>query len=59
MFNVFKHSKAGAVKVDLFMTKDKLQLSIEDNGVGFNVKDLNTMGFAKMGLRGYRNGSLS
>jgi signal transduction histidine kinase len=52
MFNVFKHSKAGAVKVDLFMTKDKLQLSIEDNGVGFNVKDLNTMGFAKMGLRG-------
>ncbi|MEA4852172.1 MAG: sensor histidine kinase, partial [Paludibacter sp.] len=34
--NIVKHAKASEVKVKLLQTNDSLQLSITDNGIGFN-----------------------
>nr|WP_281417542.1 ATP-binding protein [Alkaliphilus flagellatus] len=38
--NVQKHSHATMVKIKLEMTKRNLYVLVEDNGIGFNIKDL-------------------
>lgn len=38
MSNIAEHSKATAVKINLYLTDNKLVLKIEDNGIGFEPK---------------------
>jgi len=53
--NILKHSEATQVKVDLIHTEKNLQLIIEDNGRGFNVKKyLKQKDITKMGLQGIK-----
>jgi signal transduction histidine kinase len=46
LVNVVKHSKAGNVKVSVTRCEDKIQIRVEDNGVGFRPVE-------KKGLSGY------
>jgi signal transduction histidine kinase len=48
--NISKHSKATEVKIDIQATKDSFCLRVEDNGIGFNIKQ-NTTGFGLKGMR--------
>ncbi len=51
--NVLKHSKASLVMVSLLIKKNKIQLIIEDNGQGFDFKNLkNGIHTEKLGLSG-------
>lgn len=38
--NVIKHSKAKNVDINLYLRKDKIFLSIKDNGIGFDLKEI-------------------
>ncbi|GAA3508996.1 hypothetical protein GCM10022393_21260 [Aquimarina addita] len=40
--NTVKHSKASKLTVDVQYDKEKLVINAKDDGVGFNIKDLNT-----------------
>jgi len=54
-FNVIRHSKATALKIMLILSDNQIELTIEDNGKGFNFDEYKkTAGAAKMGLRGIR-----
>jgi signal transduction histidine kinase len=48
--NIYKHSRATKVKIDIQVTKDSLCLRVEDNGIGFDTKQ-NTTGFGIKGMR--------
>ncbi|HEX3027064.1 MAG TPA: ATP-binding protein, partial [Clostridia bacterium] len=48
--NVQKHSGANHVKLSLSLEKEKILLSIEDNGRGFNVSDKNDSAGKAFGL---------
>jgi signal transduction histidine kinase len=37
MTNIFRHAKASQVKISLTIEQDELQLSVQDNGIGFEV----------------------
>ena len=50
--NVIRHARASRVDVSLERLKDSLILSIEDNGVGFDIS--NEVGSKKLGLFGMR-----
>ncbi len=47
--NIIKHSKATTIKISLRYNTDHLQLSIEDNGIGFDVEKMSTFHSKKMG----------
>ena len=58
MNNILKHSKATRVKVSIVYSVDyTFALSIEDNGVGFNMKQKkeSTEGSSGLGLKSMRN----
>ena len=61
--NIVKHAKASEVKVKLLQTNDSLQLSITDNGIGFNSQSatkLESYGLIGMKERAFLiNGNLS
>lgn len=61
--NIVKHAKASEVKVKLLQTNDSLQLSISDNGIGFNSQSatkLESYGLIGMKERAFLiNGNLS
>jgi signal transduction histidine kinase len=40
--NIFKHARATEVLVQLLKEGDRLSIAVEDNGLGFDVKDLET-----------------
>ena len=40
MNNTARHSKAGRVKLSLKKVRGKLELSVQDNGRGFNLKEV-------------------
>jgi PAS domain S-box-containing protein len=44
LVNVVKHAKAGSVKVSTQRVDDQIQVSVEDDGVGFDVKRLDSQG---------------
>ena len=48
--NIIKHSRATEVTLNLQETREKILLSIEDNGCGFNPND-NTTGFGLQGMQ--------
>ena len=48
--NITKHSQATKVNLSLSSTADKILLSIQDNGCGFNQND-NTTGFGLQGMQ--------
>ena len=53
--NVFKHSHASLVKVNLVLTAKKVQLIIKDDGKGFDVQEYKRQyDISKMGLRGIK-----
>lgn len=48
--NIYKHSLATEVRIDLQQNREVIQLQIEDNGKGFNPEG-NTTGFGLQGMR--------
>lgn len=50
MLNVFRHSKADGIVIDLFIKRGKLVVSIVDNGIGINVKAIDSS--SSLGLLG-------
>lgn len=52
--NCLKHSQASKVAVKVGMVKDKIQIIVKDNGVGFN-EDLNKQMKKGIGLRSIKN----
>jgi PAS domain S-box-containing protein len=52
LINVIKHSRASKVKVSIRRTDDSIEITVEDNGVGFNPAEAKTMAAktAKFGL---------
>ena len=48
--NITKHAGATMVNLQLQQTKDKIELTIQDNGCGFNPTD-NTTGFGLQGMQ--------
>lgn len=40
LYNIVKHSKAKSVKVELKVVEEEIQLVIEDDGIGFDVKNM-------------------
>jgi signal transduction histidine kinase len=48
--NIYKYANATQVKIQLQATTDELNLTVEDNGKGFNV-ETNTTGFGLQGMR--------
>ncbi|MDD5701971.1 MAG: histidine kinase [Dehalococcoidales bacterium] len=50
LFNIRKHAKAGRVDIVLCHLPDEIELSIEDNGIGFNIDDIkeNSFGLTSM-----------
>ena len=51
MTNIRKHSEASRVRVELTATDSGIQLSVSDDGVGFNVDKIDRR---RYGLRGMR-----
>lgn len=55
IYNVLKHSMAKKVKVGLIVNSGILQLTIEDDGKGFDIESYKAQNdIAKMGLRGIK-----
>jgi two-component system sensor histidine kinase DegS len=53
--NTIKHAKASLVRIVLLLDKDKLKLTVEDNGRGFDVNRYRQDKSAdKLGLRGIK-----
>jgi PAS domain S-box-containing protein len=52
LINVIKHSRASKVKVSIRRADDSIEITVEDNGIGFNPAEANTMAAktAKFGL---------
>jgi signal transduction histidine kinase len=48
--NVAKHARAEAVKISLERTKDRVIMSVQDNGIGFNHRSAGR-GLGLLGLR--------
>lgn len=48
--NIYKYAAATQVKIQLQATSDELNVTVEDNGRGFNV-EANTTGFGLQGMR--------
>ncbi len=48
--NVAKHSKADLVKLSLEKIKDRIELTIKDNGRGFNLKEVFSIESSHRGL---------
>lgn len=48
--NIYKHSLATEVRIDIQQNREVIQLQIEDNGKGFNPEG-NTTGFGLQGMR--------
>ncbi|RJP26808.1 MAG: PAS domain S-box protein [Candidatus Abyssobacteria bacterium SURF_5] len=53
--NVAKHSGAKRVRLSLLKTKEFLELLVQDDGRGFDVKDEARSGIGKMGLMSMKN----
>ncbi|MFY0673372.1 MAG: sensor histidine kinase [Bacteroidia bacterium] len=53
MNNAIKHSKAKHVIVQLMQIDDKLQITVEDDGVGFNLEE--TRSSKSLGLKGIKS----
>ena len=51
MSNIFKHSGAENVMVQLLESDERLSLMIEDDGVGFNSSDQNEVGFGVSSIK--------
>lgn len=51
--NVIKHAKATNLDIQLLKEENELTLIIEDNGVGFNIKDINN--FDGIGLKNIKS----
>lgn len=55
LYNITKHSMASSVKVGLILASKELHLRIEDNGMGFNVREYYEKPCVdKIGLRGIK-----
>ncbi|WP_238993752.1 sensor histidine kinase [Calothrix sp. PCC 6303] len=52
--NISKHSEATKVKIDIQTTKDSFLVRVEDNGIGFDLKQ-NTTGFGLQSMRDRTN----
>jgi signal transduction histidine kinase len=52
--NISKHSKATKIKIDIRTTKDSFFVRVEDNGIGFDLKQ-NTTGFGLQSMRDRTN----
>jgi len=48
--NILKHAKASAAWINLDYIEDDLNISVEDNGLGFNLK-MNHEGIGLQGIR--------
>ena len=48
--NIAKHSKADLVRLSLEKRKDKIELAIEDNGIGFDLEEMLSPDRSKRGL---------
>ncbi|SFQ51536.1 PAS domain S-box protein [Hymenobacter arizonensis] len=53
--NIMKHAQATEVVVHVVREKQRLEVSVEDNGCGFDPNALTTLPLAGMGLSGVRN----
>ncbi|MBF9236520.1 PAS domain S-box protein [Hymenobacter sp. BT683] len=53
--NIMKHAKATEVEVHVAREKKRVEVSVEDNGCGFEPDALTTLPLAGMGLSGVRN----
>lgn len=49
--NVVRHSQADHVSIRLYTDRDKLSLSVEDNGNGFNCEEKSSSGLGLLGVR--------
>jgi signal transduction histidine kinase len=49
--NIIKHSQASQVWVDLSMEDDKVNLTVQDNGIGFSAEETQSNGIGLTGLR--------
>ncbi len=50
--NIIKHSKCNSIDVEVFINNDKLQMRIADNGIGFDINQVNTgIGLSNMKRR--------
>jgi len=55
IWNVLKHARAQSVKVRLLISENEIELSVDDDGRGFDVESfLQQPELTKMGLRGIR-----
>jgi len=53
--NIVKHAKAKHVKIDLLIEKDEIRITIEDDGIGFDVESvLNDTSLERLGMRGMK-----
>lgn len=52
--NIYKHAKASKIKLNLRITKDYIVFMLDDNGIGFNIKNIkksNGIGLKNIELR--------
>lgn len=49
--NVIRHANASRIRIHLEYQRNALQLTIEDNGVGFNLDESTSVGFGLNGIR--------
>src|SRR5678809_375270 len=49
--NIIKHSQASQVWVDLSMEDDRVNLTVQDNGIGFSEEETQSNGIGLTGLR--------
>ncbi|MCC6725788.1 MAG: tetratricopeptide repeat protein [Saprospiraceae bacterium] len=50
--NIIRHAEASEISFQFFMRKDVLQITVEDNGIGFDVDKTESKG---MGIKGIRS----
>lgn len=49
--NIIRHANASEISFQLFMKKDRLQIIVEDNGVGFDVKEVESKGIGLKNIK--------